>query len=42
VLRAPFRHGGELHKIGVRRVLDKNGEADPTIFPAISDVQLAA
>jgi hypothetical protein len=25
-----------------RRVLDNNGEVDPTIFPAISDVQLAA
>jgi hypothetical protein len=27
---------------GDRRVLDKNGEVDPTIFPAVSDMQLAA
>lgn len=28
--------------IGVRRILDDNGEVNSTIFPAISDVQLAA
>jgi hypothetical protein len=27
---------------GVRRVLDKNGEVDPTIFSAASDMQLSA
>jgi hypothetical protein len=30
------------HVFGVRRVLDKNGEVDPTIFSAPSDVQVAA
>jgi hypothetical protein len=28
--------------LGVRRVPDKNGEVDPTIFPAVSDMQLGA
>jgi hypothetical protein len=25
-----------------RRVPDKNGEVDPTIFPAVTDIQLGA
>jgi hypothetical protein len=28
--------------IGDRRVPDKNGEVDPTIFPAVNEMQLGA